>query len=102
MNNQEAIYVVRTDNDGYAIQCKSKDEAQKVIDWIQAHSLDSGKEITWCKSITEDQLLADYSKSAEDYQTEAEALDDGYGWDDYLSVWLDINILPYEDWNVES
>lgn len=41
----EPIYVVRTDDDSDAICCKDKEETQKAIDSIQAHSLDGGKEI---------------------------------------------------------
>lgn len=94
----ELIYVVRTDDDCDAVRCKDKEEAQKVIDYIQAHSLDGGKEIVWYKTLTEDQLLAEYSKAASAYQTEAEALEDGYGWDDDYQVWLDIDIIPFQAW----
>lgn len=96
MENQEPIYVVRTDYNE-AIQCKNAEEAQNVIDWVQNHS----PEFVCCKSITEDQLLADYSKPASVYQTEAEALDDDYIWDDYLSVWLYVDIIPYDAWNAD-
>lgn len=94
----EPVYVVRTDDDSDAICCKDKEETQKAIDDIQAHSLDGGKEITWCKAISEDQLLADYSKPASAYQTEAEALEDSYSWDDYFARWTNINIIRFQDW----
>lgn len=97
MNNQKPIYVVRIDYNE-AVRCKNTEEEKTVVNWIKKHS----SEFEWCKSITEDQFLADYSKPAEYYQTETEALEDNYVWDDYLSVWLNINILPFEDWNVES
>lgn len=100
MNDQKPIYVVRT-NYNEAVRCKNTEEEQTVVNWIKTHSSEFAWSI-WCESITEDQLLADYSKPAEDYQTEAEALEDDYVWDDYLSVWLSINILSFEDWNVES
>lgn len=50
----EPIYVLRTDDDSDAICCKDKEEAQKAINYIQAHSLDGGKEIVWYKTLTED------------------------------------------------
>ena len=94
----EPIYVLRTDDDSDAICCKDKEEAQKAINYIQAHSLDGGKEIVWYKTLTEDQLFAEYSKAASAYQTEAEALEDGYGWDEDYQAWLDNNIIPFQDW----
>ncbi len=94
----EPIYVVRTDDDSDAICCEDKEEAQKAIDYIQAHSLDGGKEITWCKTISEDQLLADYSKPGAAYDSEEAAADDGYGWDDEFGRWLNINIDPFQVW----
>ena len=93
----DSIYVVRSDYNE-AIQCKSAEQARTVTNWVQTHS----PEFVYCETIDEDQLLSEYSKPADVYQTEAEAMDDGYVWDDYLSVWLNVDIIPYEIWNTES
>lgn len=95
MNNP--IYVVRTDYNE-AIQCENAEEARTVNNWVKAHS----PEFVYCETLTENQLLKEYSKPAYVYQTEVEAFDDGYVWDDYLSVWLDVDIIPYDVWNTEA
>lgn len=94
MNNP--IYVLRSDYNE-VIQCKSAEQARTVTNWVKAHS----PEFVYCETIDEDQLLREYSKPASVYQNETEAMDDGYVWDDYLSVWLDVDIISYDNWNTE-
>lgn len=46
--------------------------------------------------LTKDELLSDYTKPAESYGREEEAVEDGYLWDDESEFWISVNVKDYD------
>lgn len=81
-------YVVDTKDDGSdasAIKFDSKAEAEE---WLHTEQCDFRER----QLMTEDQLLADWSKPDEAYAGEEDASQDGYVWDDDFERWMEIPV----------
>ena len=85
---REGYYVVNSADDGsdvYAVKFTDKAEAEKYLHTEQ-------RDFRERTLLTESQLLADWSKPADAYDSDVRAAEYGYIWDDDFERWLEITV----------
>ena len=90
---ETTYYVVNTadyGSDAFAVKFNDKAEAEK---YLHTEQYDFRER----QLMAEDQFLAEWSKPADAYDSEEEAFEDGYVWDDGYGRWLEISVNDLDD-----
>ena len=88
---ETTYYVVNTADDGsdaFAVKFDSLEDAKKYLNAEENNFRER-------ELLTENEFLAEWSKLADAYDSEEDASQDGYVWDDGFERWLEI---PVDDW----
>lgn len=86
----DCYYVVNSPEDGdlrdtFAVKFDSLEEAKKYLNTEENNFRER-------ELLTDQEFLVDWSKPAEDYVSEEEAIQDGFVWDDGFERWLEIPV----------
>lgn len=93
MNKETIYYVVSAHDDGsdaYAFRFDDKATAEKFLNTEEY-------DFRTRELMTEDQFLAEWTKSADCFPDEASANCEGYVWDDPNYCWLGINVADADE-----